>query len=130
MWILAVLIACVGLSACRRDETLTAYGAANKTWRLVELDGAATSYSANLRFPEPGRMSGQAPCNSFSGRMSAPYPWFEARELVTARLACPHLQEESAYLTALAAMTLSEVLGDTLILSTPEGRQMIFTAAE
>ncbi|WP_366140313.1 META domain-containing protein [uncultured Roseobacter sp.] len=127
---LALLVLCGALTACREDETLTAYGAAEKTWQLTELDGAAISYTASLRFPEPGRIAGTAPCNSFNGAMTVPYPWFEARDLVVTRRACPALTEETAYLSALTEMTLSEVLGDTLILSTPEGRSMVFTAVE
>lgn len=130
LFTVGVLILGTALSACRRDETVTAYGAAGKTWQLVELDGETVSYTATLRFPEPGQIAGRAPCNSFSGAMTVPYPWFEASDVVATRAACPELPGETAYLTALSEMTLSEVLGDTLILSTPDGRKMVFTAAE
>lgn len=125
---LILLSTLVLLSACRKDETLTAYGAADEIWRLVEMDGLSTPYTATLRFPEPGVIAGEAPCNSFTGAMTVPYPWFEATRIVATRRACPDLSSEAAYLAALSDMTLSEVLGDTLILSTPEGRKMLFKA--
>lgn len=70
----ACLIVLLTLSACRRDETVTAYGAADKIWRLTEIDGKAVSYNATLRFPEPGQIAGDAPCNGYSGAMTVPYP--------------------------------------------------------
>lgn len=126
--VLACIVLALALSACRRDETVTAYGAADKTWRLIEIDGKTVPYEANLRFPEAGQIAGDAPCNSYSGAMTVPYPWFDAQEIVATQLACPDIDAETAYLAALSEMTLSEVLGDTLILSTAEGRKMVFKA--
>ncbi|MBC7178797.1 MAG: META domain-containing protein, partial [Roseovarius sp.] len=40
------------------------------------------------------------------------------------------LAEEALYLTALAEMTLVEVLGDVMILSNDAGREMVFRAGE
>ncbi|GFE50982.1 hypothetical protein So717_27350 [Roseobacter cerasinus] len=131
-WHLALLAAlcAVSLAACRGDETVSAYGGAGKVWKLVELDGIAVSYRATLSFPEPGQLAGEAPCNSFRGAMTVPYPWFEATDIVSTRIACTELNAETTYFSALTTMTLSEVLGETMILSTPEGRSMVFTASE
>lgn len=115
-------------AACDRDETLTGYGAADRLWTLQSLDGAPFPARATLTFPEPGRLAGQAPCNSFSGPQAAPYPWFDTGPLVTTRRACPDLAQETAFLSALEAMTLAEVQGDVLILSTEEGRELVFAA--
>ena len=57
-----------------------------------------------------------------------PYPWFEATQIISTKRACPDLEAEGAYLNALRAATLSEVLGEFLILSNPEGLSMVFTA--
>ena len=46
------------------------------------------------------------------------------------RMACDGLAAESHFLQALQDMTLSEVSGNTLILSNIAGREMLFTAAE
>lgn len=92
--------------------------------------GTAPTFTATLRFPQAGQIAGEGPCNSYTGAMTVPYPWFDAAEITITRRACPQLAEETAYLAALSDMTLSEVLGDTLILSTPEGRKLVFTAAD
>ena len=42
------------------------------------------------------------------------------------RRACPALDEEGQYLAALAAMTISEVSGDTLILSNEADQRLVF----
>ncbi|MEP2428466.1 MULTISPECIES: META domain-containing protein [Rhodobacterales] len=118
------------LAACKNDETVSAYGAADRVWHLVEIDEIDVTYAATLRFPEPGQIDGDGPCNRFRGAMTVPYPWFDAKGLIATRTACPELAGETQYLAALAHMTLSEVLGDTLILSTPEGRTMVFVAAD
>lgn len=116
------------LAACTGDETLSAYGAADKTWVLTEIDGQPFAARATLGFPEPGRLAGQAPCNTYSGEQTAPYPWFEARQILSTKAACKDLQQEQLFLSALSTMTLSEVSGDVLVLSTPEGREMVFKA--
>lgn len=118
------------LAACRGDETIAAYGAADITWQLTEIDGQPFVATATLHFPEPGRITGIAPCNSYSAVLDAPYPWFDTQHLSVTRMACNDLATENQFLQALQDMTLSEVSGNTLILSNVAGREMLFTAAE
>lgn len=124
----AALISILAVTGCQKDETVKAYGAADKVWRLVELDDAPVTYSATLMFPETGRIAGKAPCNTYTGSMTVPYPWFEAGPLAATRMACPDLDAETLFFAALSDMSLSEVLGDTLLLSNDEGRTMVFKA--
>lgn len=118
------------LAACKADETVTAYGAADITWRLVEIDNRPFPAQVNLSFPKPGRLQGRTPCNSFTGIMDAPYPWFDLQDLSVTEIACDDLKPGIEYLRALQDMTLSEVSGETLILSNVAGREMVFIAAE
>lgn len=127
--IIAVMIA-LALPQCARDETLSAYGAADRTWVLVEIDGQQFSSRATVNFSSAGHIEGEGPCNAFSGRQTAPYPWFEVRELAVTRRACPALNAETKFLRALQNMTLAEVLGDTLILSNDQSSQMIFRSSD
>ena len=120
----------LGLNACQGDETVTAYGAADITWELSEIDGQHYSSQATLVFPEPGRIAGHSQCNSYTAVMDAPYPWFEAQHLSVTEMACADHIAESLFLQALQSMTLSEVAGDVLLLSNVQGREMIFIAAE
>ena len=115
---------------CGADETLSGYGAAETTWILTEIDRQPFEASATITFPEEGKIAGQAPCNSYFAAQLEPYPWFNATEIGATRRACPELEQETAFLSALAEMTLAEVTETTLILSTPEGREMVFRAAE
>ena len=116
------------LSGCFKDETLTGYGAAGQTWILQELDGKAFASEARLTFPAPRRIAGKTPCNRFSGKQSAPYPWFQAEALAVTRMACPELPQEARFLEALQEMREVEVSGPVLILRNEQGREMLFTA--
>lgn len=127
---LAIIVGFLGLSQCDKDETIAAYGAADQVWALVELDGSAFTAQATLTFPEPGKIAGKAPCNSYHGKMDAPYPWFDAEQVATTRMACPDLKAETAFLAALSEMSLSEVSGDTMILTNDAGREMVFKSSE
>ncbi|UWR22909.1 META domain-containing protein [Sulfitobacter sp. S190] len=118
------------LGACQGDETVRAYGGADRVWLLETLDGAPFADRATLTFPETGRIAGDAPCNSYTAAMTAPYPWFDTGPIAATRRSCPALAAETAYLAALDAAALSEVAGDTLILSNTDGLSMVFKAAE
>jgi len=127
---LALIAGLFGLSQCGKDETVGGYGAADQVWELTELDGTAFAARATMTFPEPGQIAGQAPCNTYSGKMGAPYPWFETEQMAVTRRACPDLAAETTFLTALEEMSLSEVSGNTMILTNEAGREMVFKASE
>lgn len=118
----------MGLAACQADETLTAYGAADKTWVLSAIDGTPYPARATLSFPTEGSVSGMAPCNTFGASQTAPYPWFSLVALRATRAACAELDQEQIFFDALSDMTLAEISGDVFILSNDAGREMLFTA--
>lgn len=127
---MTLLLPMLALIQCERDESVATYGAADQNWVLQEIDGNPYEASALLRFPEAGRIEGNAPCNSYSGTLDAPYPWFEVKDLTATRAACAGLEAEGFYFAALLAMTQSEVSGDVLILRNDDGHEMVFKAAE
>lgn len=127
-WI--VFLSLGALAGCWADETLTGYGAKGRVWTLQSIDGTPFGARAEIEFPDEGRIAGRGPCNSFTAAQSHPYPWFATGPIVATRMVCPDLEREAAFFTALSAMTLAEVVGDTLILSTDTGREMVFRAAE
>ena len=114
-------------AACS-DETISGYADPDATYRLIEIEGAPFVARATMRFPEAGRLEGEAPCNRWSAEQTAPYPWFAPGPIAVTRRACPDLETESAFLTALAGMTLAEVQGPVLILSNENGGEMVFEA--
>ena len=123
------LIALTLLASCK-DETISGYAADEAIWRLEAINGAPFSARATLTFPKPGKIAGQAPCNRYFGTQTAPYPWFDVKEIASTKMACPDLKDENAFFTALEKMTLSEASGGTLILSNENGQDMVFKAAE
>ncbi len=127
----AVLIfALFGLTLCDRDETATGYGAADRGWVLSELDGRTFAAHATLSFPAQGAVAGEGPCNRFSGTLAVPYPWFDIGQLMSTSRACPDANAETAYFSALQAMTEIEISGALLVLRNAEGREMVFTASD
>lgn len=116
------------LATCGKDETVSAYGAADKVWALTSINEQNFPVRATLTFPEPGRINGEGPCNSYFASQSAPYPWFEVGPIGSTKRACPELAEEARFFKTLSSMTISEVSGDTLILSNDERQKMIFTS--
>lgn len=124
------LLALAGtMSACQADESATKYGAADRDWQLVEMGGKPFDARATLNFGEDGKLSGQAPCNRFSTINTVPYPSFKTGPIASTKMACPDLHAESDFFNTLGAMTLSEVLGDTLILRNDAGVEMVFKAS-
>ncbi len=124
----AVLLALLAIGGCAKDETVAAYGGADKVWRVVEIDGVPFGENATLTFPASGQIAGDGPCNGYSAEMTAPYPWFDAGPILATKKLCPDAASETLYFEALENVSLSEVLRDTMILSTPEGRSIIFKA--
>ncbi len=108
------------------DETLSGYALRSEPYVLQSLGETSATSRFVVLFPGKGRIEGEGPCNRFSARQTAPYPWFAVEGLVSTKRACPGLAEETAYLEALAAMTLAETSGPVLILSDDTGREMVF----
>lgn len=121
---LAALMALSPLATACADETLTGY--APGVYRLEEIDGARFDWGATLDLTQEGRISGQAPCNSYSAAQEAPYPWFQPGPIAATRRACLHMNGEAEFFEALGAMTLAEASGSVLILSNDAGREMVF----
>lgn len=102
------------------------WGGPEAVWRLTEMSGTQAPAGVELRFPEPGRISGKAPCNSFSGPLEGAYPAFQAGALAATRMACPDLEVEARFFELLSAMTAGLVEGDAMILTDGSGRHLVF----
>ena len=122
------LAAGAGLMACAPDETVTAFMQSDATYRLMTLDGIPVSADAALQVSEPGALAGEAPCNTFSAEVKAPYPWFELGPIRATRRACPGLAEEARLFETLQDMRFAEVQGSVLILTGEDGAEMVFRA--
>lgn len=117
------------LSACGiRDETVTAYGGAGQVWVLEKIDGVQFQERATISFPQESVVEGKGPCNQFTAKQNAPYPWFELSDISATLMACDNLSAEATYFKALESMELVEVLGSVMLLKTASGREMVFRA--
>ncbi len=116
------------LAACQGDETISGYVAPGTIFALEEQAGQAVTFTATITFPEPGRVTGSGPCNSFNAAQSVPLPWIDIGPIAATRRACPDLAAEGAYFAALEQATLAEVAGDVLILSDEDDDFLVFRA--
>lgn len=112
------------------DETLRRYGAADREWHLVTLEGAPFKATATITFPKRTQITGQGPCNRYHATNSTPYPWIEVGPIASTRMACPELKAESAYFTALRAARVVVIEGDTMTMSAEEQPLLVFKARE
>lgn len=119
---LAVMAAVVAVA----HENHSPYDAPGVLWQLSEIDGKPFAARALLEFPGIGRISGQAPCNRFSGEFWSAYPWFDPGPLSATRRACPDLAEEDRFFEALERMTLAEADHEFLILTDDARGSMVF----
>lgn len=118
------------ISACLDDETTSGYADPEAIYVLKEVNGTAFPAQATINFPEEGQIAGAAPCNTFSGNQSVPYPWFEARGIAATKRACAELDAEQLFFRTLGEMTLVEVSGPALILTNEAGGEMMFILQE
>ncbi len=122
-------LAILMLAACAGNQGISRFAGVGRVWELREMAGQPFAARATISFPEAGRIAGEAPCNSYSARQGAPYPWFEAAAISSTKKACPQLAQEQRFFAALRRMRLSEVSGDLLVLSDEAGEnQMVFSA--
>lgn len=123
--LIALLIPLI-LMACKYDESISGYTDTDATWTLVELDGKAFPARATIKFPAKGKVTGQAPCNSYAATQSVPLPWFKLEQIISTKMACDDLSAEQVYFDALGEMTLAETMANTMILTSDSGREMVF----
>jgi heat shock protein HslJ len=122
-----LLLAILTLAACLKDETITGQTESSEKWVLQSINNEPVGVVITLQFPEKGIVSGQAPCNRYHARQTAPLPWFELTPIVATRMACEHLRLEQSYFDALSNMTLIERSANSLLISNPSGQALQFT---
>ena len=110
------------------DETISGY-APYERYVLTELDGQAFVGDVTIEFSEEGRVSGQGPCNRYFAEQLAPLPWFELGPIGATKMACPHLNLETKFFSALSRARFAESLGEVLTLSDENGVILTFKAA-
>lgn len=120
------LILPVALAACAPDETISGQTGPDEVWRLTRIGEAPVAERITIRFPEQGRATGKAPCNSYSASQTAPLPWIDLGPVAATERACPALDLETRYFELLEQMAFVEVLGDTLLMTAEDGMTLSY----
>ncbi len=123
-------LAFVVLAGCAVPMSETINGVIpDSTWVLRQMNGEQVQGVITLTFAEDDQITGQAPCNRYATRQSAPLPWFQLGPIAATKRACPLLELEIQYFRALEAMTLAEASEDLLILSNDADQSLVFEPA-
>lgn len=98
----ALLALPLALLACVQTPEFKPY-----PWKLVSIGGKPFAATATFALDESGkRVSGQAPCNTWSGRIvTTPSPQWAIREVASTEMACPDLAAEQEFYAGLARAT-------------------------
>ena len=112
------------------SETAAGYALTGVDYALVEIDQTPYPANATMQFHDDGRLSGRGPCNAWNAQVTVPYPWFETTPIASTRALCAAIDQETLFFATLGQMTVIEASGNTLILSTPNGPEMVFQAPD
>lgn len=102
-------------------------------WALVEMDGTALETSEfpkgvptlELQMKE-NRAMGNGGCNQFSGQFTPRHDKLNFGPLVSTKMACPAIQQESRYLSALSGKTLGYRLEEGRLYLSNDEHQLVF----
>jgi heat shock protein HslJ len=127
-----VLLAFLALAACKSEEPLvftpgpsdqvpasvtvavttneTSFGPdfSKMDWTLNLVDGKPVAYSATINLGVEGRVSGQAPCNRYSGSLKADGNSFVPGMIASTKMACENMAVEADFFKILAGVTTKE----------------------
>ena len=113
-------VAVLALAACVEEDK-----ALGPDWMLSLVDGQAVDYTATLSLAEPGRVTGQAPCNRYFADVTRNGASFKLGLIGATRMACLQIKGEAEFFQTLQAMeTAAEVPGQLTL--SGAGHQMVF----
>lgn len=90
------------------DETSFGPDFSKMDWTLDRVDGKPVAYSATLNLGVESKISGQAPCNSYSGSVKADGNSFVPGMIASTMMACENLAAEASFFKILAGITTKE----------------------
>lgn len=113
------------LAACAKGAALP-----SGTWNLVSLNGSAVIPDTELTIEfSDGQVAGSSGCNAFGGAYTQNGSDLQFGEMATTLMACLDtgvMEQESAYLAALQAVTTFSADENSLTLS-GEGIELVYT---
>ncbi|MEQ3625530.1 MAG: META domain-containing protein [Celeribacter sp.] len=113
----AALVLAGSVIPAQAEKTLSEFAGNQSEWVLVAIDGGPAPDGVTLTFPVPNHISGHGPCNAYSARIVAPFPWFGIAGITATRMACPALEAEQRYFSTLEHMSAVELNGASMTLT-------------
>ena len=106
----------------------------NTYWRLVELNGSAVTPHEGQRevhiiLRVDGQVGGFGGCNHLTGRYERDGLQLRFIDLGSTLMACPHSEEEAAFMTALQHTASFRILGESLDLRDDQGKSIALLRA-
>lgn len=116
---------------------LDGHGNTRLTYRALEGQTWVPMFAGDQPVPEAivtlefgnGEVSGQGPCNTFSGPVAVDGPNIVIGPLASTQMACPDLELEGAYFAALEAARSWAIDAGDLVLSDESGTEVLRLAA-
>jgi heat shock protein HslJ len=112
-----ILVTGLLLAACQDAGAGLTSDAIARNWSLVRMNGADAPANVTMDLSEAGRAAGQAPCNRWFGGVEGSLPAFKLSAVGATRMACPEMEAEAAFLSALEAVREVRMEGERLILA-------------
>lgn len=128
--VVGVLVVLTGCARARVTAPAPDVALIGTSWTVERIDElVGDRATTTVRFDE-GRVSGRAGCNQYSGYLQAAGDALRVSETRTTRMACPTLvmEQETRFLTALAAVRTARRQGDRIVLVDETGRLRLVLA--
>ncbi len=110
------LVALLAVAACQDDAPMPPVGA----WALLSDPSVTLEIDAEFNF------YGQGPCNRYFGRFQRAEGTLTSGPIGATLMACPNLDQEYLYFTALEASRSAAVEDGLLVLRSTEGASLVF----
>lgn len=122
-------LAALALAACvqsgHADETVLAPDFTKMDWMLMEVDGLRVDYTATLNLGDPGRITGQAPCNRYFAGLTRKGDSFTLGAIGATKMACLQVAGEDDFFKALQGVETASQ-GPGILTLSGGGHHMIF----
>ena len=102
--VLAAFVFTLFAAPALAEGTAPALDFTTQDWTLLSMDGADVAFDATINLGEPGRVSGQAPCNRYFGEAISDGASLKFGAMGATMMACENMQAESEFLAVLAAV--------------------------
>lgn len=110
------------------DESVTGYADRDAVYRLIEITGTEPALEADLTFPARGAIRVETGCGVYEIATDVPYPWVAMSRAVVTPRECDTRGADAVFFGEMMRVTLAEVSGPVLILTTEEGGLLVFQA--